>query len=257
MRIGLFDSGVGGTSIWKELIKVLPNESTLYLADSKNAPYGERSQKEILNLCIKNTELLIERGAKLIIVACNTATTNAISYLREHYDIPFIGIEPAIKPAALASKNKCVGILATKGTLNSSLFAKTSKNFDSIKFVECIGTGLVEKVEAGELDSPELRKLLKSYLDPMLDQNIDQLVLGCSHYPYLIPVIQDLIGSDIPIIDSGFAVAKQTKHILEKNKLLDPSKTIGNYEFCTNVNSHNLINLLGDKENLEVKELDF
>ena len=123
MRIGLFDSGVGGTSIWKELIKVLPDESTLYLADSKNAPYGERSQKEILNLCIKNTELLIERGAKLIIVACNTATTNAISYLREHYDIPFIGIEPAIKPAALASKSKCVGILATKGTLNSSLFA--------------------------------------------------------------------------------------------------------------------------------------
>lgn len=257
MRIGLFDSGVGGTSIWKELIKVLPDESTLYLADSKNAPYGERSQKEILNLCIKNTELLIERGAKLIIVACNTATTNAISYLREHYDIPFIGIEPAIKPAALASKNKCVGILATKGTLNSSLFAKTSKNFDSIKFVECIGTGLVEKVEAGELDSPELRKLLKSYLDPMLDQNIDQLVLGCSHYPYLIPVIQDLIGRDIPIIDSGFAVAKQTKHILEKNKLLDPSKTRGNYEFYTNVNSHNLIKLLGDEPNIEVRELDF
>ncbi len=257
MRIGLFDSGVGGTSIWKELVKVLPNESTIYLADSKNAPYGERSQEEILNLCIKNTELLIKRGVKLIIVACNTATTNAISYLREHYDIPFIGIEPAIKPAALASKNKCVGILATKGTLNSALFAKTSKNFESIKFVECIGTGLVEKVEAGELDSPELRELLKSYLDPMLQQNIDQLVLGCSHYPYLIPVIQDLIGNDIPIIDSGFAVAKQTKHILEKSGLLSPSQTRGSYEFYTNVNALNLQNLLGDEPKVELRKLDF
>ena len=225
MRIGLFDSGVGGTSIWKELVKVLPKESTLYLADSRNAPYGERSKEEIVQLCIKNTELLIEQGAKLIIVACNTATTNAISYLREHYDIPFIGIEPAIKPAALASKNKCVGILATKGTLNSSLFAQTSKNFDSIKFVECIGTGLVEKVESGDLDSPEVRELLKLYLIPMLDQNIDQLVLGCSHYPYLIPAIKDIIGSNIPIIDSGFAVARQTKNILEQNGLLNEVET--------------------------------
>jgi glutamate racemase len=257
MRIGLFDSGVGGTSIWKELVKVLPKESTLYLADSRNAPYGERSKEEILQLCIKNTELLIEQGAKLIIVACNTATTNAISYLREHYDIPFIGIEPAIKPAALASKNKCVGILATKGTLNSSLFAQTSKNFDSIKFVECIGTGLVEKVESGDLDSPELRELLKLYLIPMLDQNIDQLVLGCSHYPYLIPAIKDIIGSNIPIIDSGFAVARQTKNILEQNGLLNKGETNIKHDFYTNVGKQNLAKLLSDYSKIEISEFDF
>ena len=257
MRIGLFDSGVGGTSIWKELVKVLPKESTLYLADSRNAPYGERSKEEIVQLCIKNTELLIEQGAKLIIVACNTATTNAISYLREHYDIPFIGIEPAIKPAALASKNKCVGILATKGTLNSSLFAQTSKNFDSIKFVECIGTGLVEKVESGDLDSPEVRELLNLYLIPMLDQNIDQLVLGCSHYPYLIPAIKDIIGSNIPIIDSGFAVARQTKNILEQNGLLNEVETNIKHDFYTNVGKQNLAKLLSDYSKIEISEFDF
>ena len=125
--IGLFDSGIGGTSIWKEVIKLLPNENTIYLADSKNAPYGERTSEEIIALSIKNTEYLISKGCKLIIVACNTATTNAIDYLRKNYKIPFIGIEPAIKPAALLSKTGAIGILATKGTLTSKLFEKTTR----------------------------------------------------------------------------------------------------------------------------------
>ena len=126
--IGIFDSGVGGTSVWREIEKLLPNEDTIYLADSKNAPYGERSKEEILQLSIKNIEFLLARDCKLIVVACNTATTNAISYVREHYSIPFIGTEPAIKPAALRSKSKTVGVLATKGTLSSELFFTTSQN---------------------------------------------------------------------------------------------------------------------------------
>ena len=126
--IGIFDSGVGGTSIWKEIHNLLPNEFTIYLADSKNAPYGPKGKERIIKLCIKNTEFLLEKGCKLIVVACNTATTNAIDYLRANHNVPFIGIEPAIKPAALQTKTNAVGILATKGTLSSSLFSKTSRS---------------------------------------------------------------------------------------------------------------------------------
>ena len=143
--IGVFDSGVGGTSIWKEIVAKLPYEDSIYLADIKNAPYGERSKEEIIALSVKNTEYLIDQGCKIIVVACNTATTNAIDVLRANYDIPFIGIEPAIKPAALASKTKAIGILATKGTLSSALFARTSSLYTSeLNVVEVIGKGLVE-----------------------------------------------------------------------------------------------------------------
>lgn len=143
--IGIFDSGIGGTSIWREINRVLPYESTIYLADSKNAPYGEKSKEQILQLSIKNVELLLQKGCKLIVVACNTATTNAIKELRERYHVPMIGIEPAIKPAALNSKTKTVGVLATKGTLSSALFNNTSEiHANGIKVLDQVGTGLVE-----------------------------------------------------------------------------------------------------------------
>lgn len=219
--IGLFDSGIGGTSIWKEVIKVLPNENTIYLADGKNAPYGEKTSEEIIALSIKNTEFLIAKGCKIIIVACNTATTNAIDYLRATYPIPFIGIEPAIKPAALYSKTGAIGILATKGTLSSKLFEKTANEYTkNITKIEQDGEGLVPLIEGGKLNSPETQQLLTKYLKPMLNFNIDHLVLGCTHYPYLIPQIQQILGTQVKIIDSGEAVAKQTKAVLEKNNLL-------------------------------------
>ena len=222
--IGIFDSGIGGSSIWKEVIKLVPNEDTIYLADSKNAPYGEKSPDEIISLCIKNTEILISKGCKLIIVACNTATTNAIDYLRKNYSIPFIGIEPAIKPAALYSKTGAIGILATKGTLTSKLFEKTTSEYTkNITTIEQDGEGLVPLIEDGKLNSPELNELLNTYLKPMLKFNIDHLVLGCTHYPYLIPQIKKIVGKNVVIIDSGEAVAKQTKAILEKHKLLSTS----------------------------------
>lgn len=219
--IGLFDSGVGGTSIWKEVHALLPLESTIYLADSRNAPYGQKSKEEIIALSKKNTEFLLNKNAKLIVVACNTATTNAIKALRESYDVPFIGIEPAIKPAALHSQTHKIGILATKGTLNSELFHQTVQNYSQVKIIEQIGHGLVELIENGNLYSNEMSYLLKSYLQPMIEENIDYLVLGCTHYPYLIPQIKEILPKHIKIIDSGEAVARQTKNILEQNRLLE------------------------------------
>jgi len=152
--IGIFDSGVGGLSIWNEITTLLPHERTIYLADSKNAPYGQKSKQTIIEFSIKNTELLIEKGCKIIVVACNTATTNAIDYLRSHYKIPFIGIEPAIKPAALQTKTNSIGILATKGTLSSALFHSTSKEFtEEILVIEQVGEGLVSLIESGRKKS--------------------------------------------------------------------------------------------------------
>jgi len=233
--IGVFDSGVGGTSIWKEIVAKLPYEDSIYLADIKNAPYGERSKEEIITLSIKNTEYLIDQGCKIIVVACNTATTNAIDVLRANFDIPFIGIEPAIKPAALASKTKAVGILATKGTLSSALFARTSSLYTSeLNVVEVIGKGLVELIEAGKLYTEELFNLLKGYIEPMLAQNIDYLVLGCSHYPYLIPVLKKMLPEHIQIIDSGQAVAKQTERILGANQLLSEVHHFGKHKLYSN-----------------------
>lgn len=253
--IGLFDSGVGGTSIWKEVNTLLPNENTIYLADSKNAPYGQKSKEEIIELSKKNTEYLLNQNAKLIIVACNTATTNAIKELRATYDVPFIGIEPAIKPAALHSKTHTIGILATKGTLNSDLFHETVKRFDEVKIIEQIGYGLVELIENGSLHSAEMTNLLNQYLKPMVSQNMDYLVLGCTHYPYLIPQIKKIIPQSIKIIDSGEAVAKQTKKILEENNLSN-LETINESEhlFLINSSPEVMQQLLGNNYKVLQKE---
>jgi len=256
--IGIFDSGVGGTSIWKEIRKSLPKEDTIYLADSKNAPYGAKSQDQILKLCIKNTELLLRKKCKLIVVACNTATTNAIEHLRSTYDVPFIGIEPAIKPAALQSTSKTVGVLATKGTLSSSLFHSTSENHaNGIKIVEQEGKGLVPLIEAGQVSSAEMKALLQKYITPMVQAGIDHLVLGCTHYPYLIPVLKELLPPHVQIIDSGEAVARQTKAVLKQMNMLNlaskPAKSI----FYTNAEVAVLKGFLENSENLEVCALQF
>ncbi|NJB70868.1 glutamate racemase [Saonia flava] len=257
--IGIFDSGVGGTSIWKEINTMLPDESTIYLADSKNAPYGAKKPKEILRLSIKNTELLLKMGCKLIVVACNTATTNAIHHLRENYDVPFIGIEPAIKPAALKSNSKKVGVLATKGTLSSALFHKTSNDHASgITIIEMEGAGLVPLIEAGKIDSKETKELLDKILQPMLKEEIDYLVLGCTHYPYLMEALRELLPKHIQVIDSGEAVARQTKAILEKNGILRIKGEEATYQFYSNGNASVLRSLLGiTGKNVSIDSLDF
>jgi glutamate racemase len=234
--IGIFDSGVGGISIWREINQRMPNENTVYLADSANAPYGQKSKEQILQVSCKNTELLLEMGCKIIVVACNTATTNAIAHLRSHYPVPFIGIEPAIKPAALHSKSKTIGVLATKGTLSSHLFSATSKHHaNGIRIIEQEGTGLVELIESGNSSSEETKELLFTYVKPMLDAHIDHLVLGCTHYPYLIPLLKELLPKEVRIIDCGAAVANQTYNVLKEQGLLNADlQKVGDHSFYTN-----------------------
>ena len=254
--IGIFDSGVGGTSIWKELNTLLPFENTIYLADSKNAPYGKKTKEEIIALSKKNTELLLEKGCKIIVVACNTATTNAIQFLRENYDVPFIGIEPAIKPAALNTKTKSVGILATKGTLSSTLFHKTTDLFtNGIKVIEQEGEGIVPLIEHGHLASEEMKTLLQHYLKPMLDANIDYLVLGCTHYPYLLPQLLEMLPKHIKIIDSGEAVAKQTKAVLKSHNLLNKATHKPKLTFYSNGDTKVMSRLLDN--NYTIVALNF
>jgi len=249
--IGIFDSGVGGTTVWKEIHKLLPYEDTIYLADSINAPYGDKRKAQIIELSKKNTELLLKRDCKLIVVACNTATTNAIKTLRETYNLPFIGIEPAIKPAALQSKHKAIGVLATKGTLTSKLFSQTSSTYThDQQVIEQVGEGLVKLIEEGKIESEEIKALLKEYLQPMIKANIDHLVLGCTHYPYLMPMLLDILPKHVKIIDSGEAVARQTKAVLEKHKLLNNEKSNSKNEFFTNGNQEIMASLLNEKQTI-------
>jgi glutamate racemase len=257
--IVLFDSGVGGTSILKEVIRLLPHENIVYLADSKNAPYGLRTRQDIINLSIKNTELAIQMKAKMIIVACNTATTNAISFLRSNYSLPFIGIEPAIKPAALNSKAKRIGILATKGTLSSELFKQTSESFtEGVDVIEVIGEGIVEAVEGGWTDDETFVDNLNQQIQPFIKEDIDYLVLGCTHFPYIIPKLKELLPKHVTIIDSGRAVAKQTKAILDDQHLNNTDSGFGHINIYTNtVNSTHLRELMKDFKNVSITRKDF
>ena len=244
--IGIFDSGAGGLSIWKEINALLPSESTLYISDAKYAPYGTKGKEAILKRSIINTELLLSKGAKIVVVACNTATTNAIAYLRQHYQVPFIGIEPAIKPAALNTKTNAIGILATKGTLSSALFHKTSQRYTrDLKVVEQEGNGIVELIEAGELYSKEMEQLLQKYVSPMLDANIDCLVLGCTHYHFLNPILKKILPQEITIIESAPAIARQTASILKKHNLLNTINASGNHTFFTNGSRNVMASLMG------------
>lgn len=257
--IGIFDSGLGGLSIWKDIQSLLPNEEFYYLADSRHAPYGDKPPEEILRLSIKNTEFLLERNCKLIVVACNTATTNAIAYLRDNYAVPFIGIEPAIKPAALHTKTGKVGVLATKGTLGSSLFHHTASNHAAgITIIDQIGTGLVPLIEAGEATSEASRALLLKYLTPMLDAGVDQIVLGCTHYPFLMPLLEELLPDHINVLDCGMAVARQTQRVLLEKQLGHTSTEPGLSHFYTN-KSPNILDKMLEQLNAsgEVKYIDF
>jgi len=256
--IGVFDSGIGGLSIWKEIVNLLPNEDTIYLADSKNAPYGQKSKQEIIDLSVKNTELLLNKGCKIIVVACNTATTNAIDHLRQNYNVPFIGIEPAIKPAALQTKTNAIGILATQGTLTSELFHSTSNKFtEGKKVIEQVGEGLVPLIEKGEIDTLKIKNLLDKYLKPMLAKKIDYLVLGCSHYPFLIPQIREIVGDKVTIIDSSEAVAKQTKVVLDKDSLLNLKKEKSSHQLYSNATLTSMLHIVSSIKNCTVKYLDF
>ncbi|MFA7116746.1 MAG: glutamate racemase [Bacteroidales bacterium] len=237
--IGLFDSGLGGLSVWLECIKLLPDENYVYFSDSKNCPYGNKPIEFIQKRSIEITDFLIAKGADIIVCACNTATAAVIDILREKYTIPFVGIEPAIKSAVFHSNTGVVGILATANTLKGVKYHNTLERFASnIEVIEEKGTGLVEFVERGEVDSKKVETLLYSYLKPMMEKNIDSLVLGCTHYPFLINPIIRIVGPNVIIINPAPAVAQQTKRLLEKLSA-DPKNynnlnNKGNTDFYTN-----------------------
>ena len=231
--IGLFDSGIGGISIYNEIRKTLPNESTIYLADNLNAPYGKKSKKEIINLSIKNTQKLIDLNCKLIVVACNTATTNAVEILRETFEVPIVGIEPSIKPAILATKTNHIGVLATEKTLSSNLFLETSNRFSGgVNIHEQIGYDLVSIMEESGIKEELLIGKLRKYIEPMLEKNIDNLVLGCTHYYFLKDILVKILPKEIKILDSSSAVCKRIKQVLESYNNTSKTLDTNNQFYC-------------------------
>ncbi len=219
--VGFFDSGIGGYSILREVKKLLPNESTLYFADRDHCPYGPKSREEILERALFVTERLLAGNSKAIVVACNTATAAAIDYLRANYPVPFIGLEPAVKPAALLTKTGVIGVLATEGTISGRLFRETTSHLpENIRVVIRKVKGFVEAVEAGRTEpTPELLTLVEREIRPLLDEGADILVLGCTHFPFLSGVIREVAGESVQLIDPAKAVAQQLKRVLEKENL--------------------------------------
>lgn len=219
--IGVFDSGVGGLSVLREIRQLLPDESLLYVADSGFVPYGEKPPELIIERSRRIAEFLLAQGAKALVVACNTATAAAVADLRARYSVPIIGMEPAVKPATLATRSGVVGVLATTGTLRSARFAALLDRFaGSVRVVTQPCPGLVECVERGELESEHLTKLLLGYTQPLLDAGCDTLILGCTHYPFLRPALQRLLPADIRLVDTGAAVARQVRNKLDEFGLL-------------------------------------
>lgn len=219
--IGIFDSGSGGLSVLREVLKLLPGEKFVYYADNANCPYGEKTPKFIQSRCRAITEYLLSRGARIIVVACNTATAAAITTLRNEYPVKFIGMEPAVKPAALSSKTGVIGVLATAGTLKGSKYLTTKGIYeDDVEIVEHVGQGFVELVENGILDGPQAEETVRKSLRPLLDAGADRIVLGCTHYPFLRNVIQRIAGPDVQIIDPAPAVAKHLIEVMKEEGLL-------------------------------------
>ena len=245
--IGIFDSGSGGLTVLYELLKVLPRESFVYFADSANCPYGPKPQSEVIELSDCITRFLLEQGCKLVVVACNTATAAAIEHLRSNFKIPFIGMEPAIKPASLNSKTKSIGVLATAGTFKGKLYIETSKKYASdVNVCYQVGEGLVELVEAGKADSPEAAELLHRYVDPMVDCNIDHLVLGCTHYPFLMNSLSRILPIGVEIVNPAPAVARQTLRVLSENNLLNDGSSLSKVSFYSSA-SVEILKFLAEK----------
>ena len=238
--IGVMDSGVGGISVLKHIHALLPHENLMYVADSKYAPYGNKTAEEITARCMILGNFLISHHVKALVVACNTATAAAIDELRETFDIPIIGMEPAVKSAAEASKNGVIGVLATVGTLKSAQFAALLASYGrNVKVVTQACVGLVECIERGELDTPETKALIRLYATPLLAEGADTIVLGCTHYPFVKHVIQEIVGDKITLIDTGAAVAKQLKRQLEEKGLLSTSQEKAEVKFWTNSEAEN------------------
>ncbi|NOT16125.1 MAG: glutamate racemase [Methylotenera sp.] len=238
--VGVFDSGVGGISVLRHIHALLPDENLLYMADSQYAPYGNKTRAEIEARCFVIADFLIAQGVKAIVVACNTATAAAIDAMRARYALPIIGMEPAVKPAAAATKNGVIGVLATSGTLKSAQFAALLESYGrNVKVVTQACVGLVECIERGELESECTLALIRQYCQPLLDEGVDTIVLGCTHYPFVKANIQAIVGCHVGLIDTGDSVAKQLQKRLLTLGLLADKQAHTTVKFWTNSQADN------------------
>lgn len=233
--IGMFDSGLGGLSVYREIRTRLPHEDVIYYADSAWCPYGTRSHEEIRQRCHAISQLLIEQGAKVIVVACNTATSVAIDFLRASFpQVPFIGLEPAVKPAAAMTASGKVGVLATPRTVTGNRLRWLIETHASgVEVRTTPGNGLVELVESGTLRGPEVVRTIQPMLEPMLDAGVDVIVLGCTHYPFLHVEMKAFAGEGVAIIDSGAAIARRAANLLRANRMLNGRESVGNLDVLT------------------------
>ena len=244
--VGIFDSGVGGLSVLRAVRQLLPEEGVIYLADQAHVPYGSRSLEEVRRFSEAITRYLLWRGAKLIVVACNTASAAALQPLRQVFPgVPFVGMEPAVKPAAEGTHSGVVGVLATPATFQGALYASVVERFaNGVTLLQHTCPGLVAQIEAGRLNTPKTRHILEEALLPMLEQGIDTVVLGCTHYPFVIPLIEEIVGSGVRVIDPAPAVARQVGRLLEAQGLRQAEEGTGSLEILTTGNLARLEGLL-------------
>lgn len=233
--IGVFDSGVGGLSVLRAIRELMPEESVIYFGDQGHIPYGPRSMEQIQNFSEAITKFLLTQNVKIIVVACNTASAAALKYLRATFpDISFVGMEPAVKPAAEQTKTGVVGVLATPATFQGALYASVVERFAAnVELLQNTCVGLVQQVEKGDLDGAETQRILEDALNPMLAKNIDTVVLGCTHYPFVIPLIERIAGDKVRVIDPAPSVAKQAKRLLEAGGLKNPNSACGDVQYFT------------------------
>lgn len=218
--IGIFDSGSGGLSVFREIARLLPEERYVYYADNAHCPYGEKSQEHIIGRARFITGFLIEQGCNIVVVACNTATAAAISTLRREFSIPFIGMEPAVKTAALSTRSGVIGVLATAGTLKASKYLDTRDRYaDGVRVIERVGRGFVELVESGELCGPHAESVVRASVEPLIAAGADIIVLGCTHYPFLMDTIRQIAGPGVEVIDPAPAAAKHLLDVMRERQL--------------------------------------
>lgn len=244
--IGVYDSGVGGLSVLRAIRAQLPSENTIYFADQAKVPYGERPLEEVRQLAESVTRRLMQEGAKLIVIACNTASAAALKHLRAlHPDFPFVGMEPAVKPAAEQTLSGKVSVLATPSTFHGELYASVVERFArDVKVYQATCPGLVRQIEKGFLETPKTRRILEEALKPMLLEGVDTLVMGCTHFPFVIPLIRKIAGEEVRVIDPAPAVARQVERVLEACNLLNPSGTPGRATFFTSGDPKKLQSIL-------------
>ena len=244
--IGVFDSGVGGLSVLRAMRELMPEGSVIYFGDQGHVPYGPRPMQQVRDFSETITRFLLDQGAQLIVVACNAASAAALHYLRDTFpQIPFVGMEPAVKPAAERTQSGLVGVLATPATFQGALYASVLERFaNGVQVLQHTCPGLVGQIEKGNLDGDETRTILEDALRPMQERGIDTVVLGCTHYPFVIPLIEQIVGENVRVIDPAPAVAKQAKRLLDASGMKIPSRARTEVQFYTSGDANSFTSLL-------------